>query len=113
MFIRVVVAAAGRRPLGVRAICICGVARACEEGPATCGWDVANVKAPHGSPHIRAAAAARGCTAGRAKVRGEGGKHHVTRIDGWGVPLEFLADELEECRRGYEHTRGQVEDVKR
>jgi hypothetical protein len=45
-------------------------------------------------------------------VRGERGKHYVTRIDGRGVLLEFLANELEECRRGYEQAGGQVKDVK-
>jgi hypothetical protein len=54
-----------------------------------------------------------GCIAGRTKVRGERGKHHVTRINGWGVPLEFLANELEECGRGYEEAGGEVKDVKR
>ena len=76
------------------------------------------MKASYGCPRIHAAtvvdaAAASRCTSGRTKVRGERCKHHVTRIDGWGVPLEFLANELEECRGGYEHTGRQVEDVKR
>ena len=45
-------------------------------------------------------------------MRGEGGKHNVTGIDGRGVLLEFLANKLEECRRGYEQAGGQVKDVK-
>jgi hypothetical protein len=93
--------------------CVYGAASACEEGPATCSWDVPHVKALHGSPHIHAGAAASGCTAGCTKVRGERGKHHVTRIVRWCILLEFFANELEEGRRGYEHTGCQVEDVKR
>src|SRR5258707_11483996 len=94
-------------------ICVCVAPRAREEGPTTGRWDVAHVKAPHGRPRIRTAAITSGCIAGRAKMRGECGEHHVAGIDGWGVSLEFLANELEECRSGYEHTRSQVEDVKR
>ena len=74
------------------------------------------MKAPHWRPRIHTAvtvAVVSGCIAGRAKVRGERGEHHVTRIDGWGVLLEFLANELEQCRWGYEQTGRQVKNVKR
>jgi hypothetical protein len=46
-------------------------------------------------------------------VRGERGGHHVARVDGRAILLEFLADELKEGRSGDNHARRKVEDVER